>query len=132
MAESYSRPYTIGVIIAVILIGIIGFLHLWRKIFKFIKKRNESEVVPHEIEIMTGERRVSSASCIQIQQKSSVKHKQTFKKKSQKNFVNPKKFNPNATAAAYDRKLSFDHLTQNENVKTFFAGFSHRHSNDGF
>lgn len=59
-----SQPYTIGFSIAVVLIFFIAVLHLWRLIFKRIKKRmnSETEFVPVEISLYQADRRVSSAT----------------------------------------------------------------------
>lgn len=64
--SDYSRPYTVGFSIAVILILIIGIFHLWRYLFRKIQKymnRNELGsivVVPSDF---SGSRRISK-KCI--------------------------------------------------------------------
>lgn len=62
----HTRPYTVGVSIAVVLIFLIAIFHVWSFIFKKIRKRfhkTEFEIV--EIPVTNNSGRKISAACIQ-------------------------------------------------------------------
>lgn len=129
MAEAgFSRTYTLGVILSVILICLIGLFHLWRLIFRQIKKRNMPEVIPIEIKtIKNGERRISSATCTKFYSQPSVHQKPSMKSSIKTSSKSSKKVRTPGKSGR--RKLSVVQL-ENDETKRFFAGYSHRYSNE--
>ena len=128
-----SSPYSItfGVVIAGILIFFIALLHVCRCIFKQIKKRNELRIVPMEIQIPKGERRISSAVCIKLSTPQSKaenisvaegleKSSNTFNKNKER-----EKLIRGPNYRKEDGKLYFIGKNTNEDMVHFFAGYSH-------
>lgn len=135
MAETgYSSPFTIGVLSAAVLILGAGLLHLWRKIFKYIKKRNESEVVAKEIRTTAGagERRVSSSTCVLVNEHTSTHPGQQPIKNIDRKKIKPCEKRSSNTLMKKEalkfsetkRKTSFSSQGQCENLN-FLAGLSH-------
>jgi hypothetical protein len=135
---SYTRPYTYGVSIAAVLIFLIAIFHVWKLIFKQIKKLNETnqlETVVTEIPTIRQDRKLS-ASCIhqlemvlhyddkvngiQLQhtQNRSRNSRKSERKSSRRNSGVSEKFQRFSSEKIESEKI------------TFFAGYSHRHIND--
>lgn len=133
-----NRPYTVGVVIAVILIILIALLHVSRLIFKQIRKRNESKIIPVEIPTSNGARRISSAVYIQEIELVGNNPRKTSLSKNRKcfhhSFNNASKTLKKTSSRRKEiRKLSFAEKSRDEDVMKFFhAGYSHRHLNEDF
>lgn len=64
--SAHTRPYTVGVSIAVVLIFVIAILHVWNFIFKKIKKRFDlANLEVEEIPARRDSGRKISSACIQ-------------------------------------------------------------------
>lgn len=145
-----TRPYTVGVSIAVLLIFLIALFHVWKFIFKKVKKwlnPTQLEAVITEIPFPDHGDRKLSTDCIE-QLEMIIRYEKEFSEINR----NPKR------AIRYCRSLSENSgkvLERKRSVKrkrnsvtqqnihqyfvqpsstggiTFLAGYSHRHVNEG-
>lgn len=146
-SSTHTRPYTVGVSIAVISICIIALFHLWKFIFKKVKKwlnPTQLEAVITEIPLPDhGDRKLSTV-CIQ-QLEMIIKYDDELSKIN----LNPKRnrycrsISENAGRNILERKKSLKRkrtsfvqkkcsqtLVQPNSTSvgiTFLAGYSHRH-----
>lgn len=152
--STHSRPYTVGVSIAVLLIFVIAFFHLWKFAFKKIKKclnPPQLESVITEIPPRDHGDRKLSTNCIQ-QLEMVVKYEEelpgfgTNLKSQRVNRYNKRAMSEYSGTKLKERKKSIKHkrnsvVQANFNDSsdqrlsavgiTFLAGYSHRHVNDG-
>lgn len=146
-SETHTRPYTLGVSIAVVLIFLIAIFHAWKFVFKKVKKwingahQVEAAVIeipiPHQFD-----RKVSSA-CIQ-ELEMVLKYDDETAGISlhhvQKRPVIMRSYSEDSGVTKLKRKKSLRRMRHSignnkmrqvcgvpENKLTFFAGYSHRH-----
>lgn len=134
---SHSRPYTVGVSIAVVFIFLIAIFHVWRYFFKKIRKwlkSNQPEEVIIEVPSPNngGERKLSSTCVQQLEmilkysdepEGIEVVHKQ--KRTLSLNSGSGGKI-PIDSRRQQKRFQSFTHAPSNNEI-CFLAGFSHLH-----
>lgn len=140
----HTRPYTVGVSIAVVLIFIIAIFHAWNYLFKKIKKRlskSDFELDEVEVEVPVGQlggRRVSSAF---IQELEVIGYDVSFENElfNTKESRGAKVFDKSQSLKNFERspsrqirKLSLQHqkYRQSGDKIIFFAGYCHQHNND--
>lgn len=140
------RPYTVGFSIAVLLILLIAIFHIWRIIFKHIKKIvNSSDSVQNipveiSVEVPNGDRRVSSAAiCIQQLQMhleyddevSEIKFSHQKRPKLERSISeSSSKLKGKQPAGRRKTLVARESKNLQLNDVKFFAGYSHRHIND--
>lgn len=145
--STHTRPYTVGVSIAAVLIFFITLFHIWRFALKKIKKFlniNQLEAVIVEIPEKNHEGRKLSSSCVQqldmilsySDDPSETYLVHTQKRVSRRSLsenssrleTNSARRKRNSIAGQRERQST----SQQENVSKaiFFAGYSHRHIND--
>ena len=141
-ASSHTRPYTVGVSIAVVLIFLIALLHLWSFIFKKIKKRLNStdfEVIETEIPVKRIDGRKISSSCIQhldmiLKYEDEVDgEKLSHNEFRTKSLVNKTRKFKSEEINSKSRSASLNQKTkssQRGDKIIFFAGYSHQHNNE--
>lgn len=148
-SSAQTRPYTVGVSFAFLLIFLIAMFHVWRYIFKEIKKCvREPEIVPMEIPISNRDRRISSP--LSVQQtglkceddkflRIKLSHKQRRQKLIRSSSDNSRqlktiKKNSSKRHRRSTRKQSFASRSQveKENGLKFLAGYSHLSFDEDF
>lgn len=137
---THTRPYTVGVSIAVVLIFLIAIFHVWNFIFKKIKKRfNQTEIEIVEIPVKDNSGRKISAACIQQlemvltcddQVFENDEAKQTFKTTVtvERNKVSEK--GTRHVISTQKQGQTIKSVTVDSEKIVFFAGYSHHHIND--
>lgn len=142
--STHTRPYTVGVSIAVVLIFLIAIIHLWKYLLKKIKKwlnQNELEVIETEISNPHVEGRKLSTSCHQQLQMilkyedevAGIKLCHTQKRKINRS-LSENEGRSKKKQSQKCRKYSLSQQRQRKIDPTekliFFAGCSHRHVNE--
>lgn len=138
--SAHTRPYTVGVSIAVVLIFLIAIFHVWSFIFKKIKKRyNKTEFEIVEIPIKDNSGRKISAACIQQLDMVMTCDDKVFDdeagKQSFRTTVNFKqdivseKGTPEVISSRKSRQPN-KYVRIDAQKIVFFAGYSHHHIND--
>lgn len=139
--STQTRPYTVGVSIAVVLIFLIAVLHVWNFIFKKIKKRfYTADLEVEEIPVREISGRKISSACIQ-----QLDMVLTYDDEiCEKDFTNPRCL-PTVTVernikisekrslrpmVSHKPRQSIKNVPINSGKVVFFAGYSHHHIND--
>lgn len=115
MSSDHSRPYTIGFSIAAILILLIALFHLWRFVFKQIKKfvnRNDLGTIIEVPSTHNATRRISKR-CVQKLEMVVVTDDMEEKFHCIEKRKLPQNQNPS--------------IEENIEIANFFAGYSHKH-----
>lgn len=142
-----TRPFTVGVSIAAVLIFLIAIFHVWKFIFKKIKKwlnSSQPEIVVPEIQVSQNEERKVSLACIQQlemilkyeDELGSVRIKRTPYLRSMSEGSGTRKLERKRSVKKsrhsivhHKHRQSFSEQNDAATI-TFFAGYSHRHIND--
>lgn len=147
--STHTRPYTVGVSIAVLLIFLIALFHLWRFVFKRVKRwlnPTQLEVVITEIALPEHGHRKLSTNCIQ-----KLEMFINYDDDLPRNNVNSQRTKRRSLSESSGRKV----LERKRSIKrkknsivqcncsqpitqpsttmevTFLAGYSHRHVDEG-
>lgn len=142
----HTRPYTVGVSIAAVLIFVIAIFHVWKFIFKKIKKwlnLSQEDPVVIEIPVSPNEERTLSSACIQelemvltYEDESTAIHKQrvpylrSMSEGSGMRKLEKKRSSRRTRDSIAHQKQRLSLSQQNIASMKFFAGYSHRHIND--
>lgn len=137
-----ARTYTVGVSIAAVLIFLIAIFHIWRFIFRKIRKcwnfPEEIDLEAFETEIPVQERKLSTFCIQQLEMVLQCDENFTrvdFKKKQVNKPSCSRSVSLNVGKSRAERKKSFKRSLRRPSNRsneplTFFAGYSHQHVNE--